>query len=124
MERKKILVIDDSPTIIFFEKMMLSKDYHIIEAVNGKKGLDAAKKEKPDLILMDIMMPEMSGIEALEAMRASEEVKETPIIMVTTKGDPERVDACFKLGCSDFITKPIDKIELTTKIKKYLNEDS
>ena len=122
MGKKKILVVDDSPTIIFFLKMMLSKNYHIVEAVNGKKGLEAAKKEKPDLILMDIMMPEMDGIEALEAMRASDEVKETPIIMVTTKGDQERVDTCFKLGCSDFVTKPIDKMELLTKVKKYLNE--
>lgn len=124
MEKPKVLLVDDSPTVLLFEKMVLGSQYKIVEAKNGKLALEAAKREKPNLILMDIMMPEMSGIEALEAMRQIDDLKETPIIMVTTKSDEDRVKACFELGCTDYVNKPIDKIELLSKVKNNLNSQS
>lgn len=121
MDKKRILLVDDSDTILVFEKLMLGSDYVTMTAKNGRLALQAALKEKPDLILMDIMMPEMDGIESLRAMRAQEETKKIPIIMVTTKSEKARVEICYQLGCSDYINKPIDKIELLTKVKKILN---
>jgi CheY-like chemotaxis protein len=121
MNKKRILLVDDSDTILVFEKLMLGTQYDMITAKNGRLALQTALKEKPDLILMDIMMPEMDGIEALRAMRAQEEIQKTPIIMVTTKSEKDRVETCYQLGCSDYINKPINKIELLTKVRKFLN---
>ncbi|HET6370493.1 MAG TPA: response regulator [Nitrospiria bacterium] len=120
MPKKRILLVDDSDTILVYEKLLLGNAFELITAKNGRLALQSALQEKPDLILMDIMMPEMDGIEALRAMRAQEVIKRTPIIMVTTKSEKSRVEICYQFGCSDFINKPIDKMELLTKVNKYL----
>ncbi len=121
MSKKTILLVDDSETILLFEKLMLQNEYQIITAKNGRIGLETAIKENPDLIVMDIMMPEMNGIESLQAMREAPETQKTPIIMATTKSEQARVESCYKYGCNDYITKPIDKMELLTKVQKYIN---
>lgn len=120
MSKKKILCVDDSETILYFEKMVLAATYDLIAAKNGRLGFEAALAQKPDLVLMDLMMPEMDGIEALKAIKEHEEIKHIPVIMVTTKSEKDRVEACYKLGCSDYVSKPINKIELLTKVKKYI----
>ena len=120
MDKKRILLVDDSDTILVLEKLMLGSDYSTMTAKNGRLALETAGREKPDLILMDIMMPEMDGIESLRAMRAREETKKIPIIMVTTKSEKSRVETCYQLGCSDYINKPIDKVELLSKVRKFL----
>lgn len=123
MEKKKILLVDDSETILLFEKLMLGSQYMFVTAKNGRLGLEAAEREKPDLILMDIMMPEMNGIECLKALKEKPETKDIPIIMVTTKSDEPRIKSCFELGCTDFITKPVDKLDLLKKVQKLFNGD-
>lgn len=120
MERKKLLLIDDSKTQLLFEKMMLCADYEIVTALDGRLGVEAAVKEQPDLILCDIIMPEMDGIEALRILRSKEETKDIPVIMVTTKSEEARVATCYKLGCADYVTKPVDKTDLLTKVQKHL----
>ncbi len=124
MVKKKILLVDDSETIILYEKLMLGNTYEFVTAKNGRLGHEAAKKELPDLILLDIMMPEMDGMECLKTLRGQPETKDTPVIMVTTKGDHDRVKTCFEYGCTDFVTKPVDKMELVSKVKKILNGGS
>ncbi len=124
MAKKKVLLIDDSETILLFEKLLLGGTYEIITAKNGRLGLEAAVKEKPDLILCDVMMPEMDGMETLKAIRATEETKSIPVIMVTTKSEESRVEAFRQAGCNDYVFKPIDKVELTGKAAKYLRETS
>ena len=121
MGKKRILLVDDSDTILVLEKLMLGSDYETITAKNGRLALQMAIKEQPDLILMDIMMPEMDGIETLRAMRAQETTQKIPIIMVTTKSEEARVETCCRLGCSDYINKPINKMELLAKVKKFLS---
>jgi len=121
MGKKRILLVDDSETILVLEKLMLGSDYDLITAKNGRLALETAIREKPDLILMDIMMPEMDGIEALRAMRAFEQTQKIPIIMVTTKSDQDRVDTCYKLGCTDYINKPVNREELLNKVSKNLS---
>jgi CheY-like chemotaxis protein len=73
-----------------------------------------------DLILLDIIMPEMDGIEMCRKIKGDPTTKEIPIIMVTTKGEPDKVEQAFLAGCDDYVTKPIDKVELIDKVKKYL----
>ena len=119
--RKKILIVDDSSTALMMEQMILSKKpYKIVTAANGRDAVAKALAEKPDLILMDVVMPEMNGFEACEELRRQEATKATPIIMVTTRGEGDNVENGFRSGCSDYITKPVDRLELLTKLRSHL----
>jgi CheY-like chemotaxis protein len=94
----------------------------LLTARNGHEALEKARQEAPDLILMDVVMPRMTGLEACKALRQDEKTRELPIILVTTKGQEHDVDAGFKSGCSDYLTKPINGLELLTMLKSYLGE--
>jgi len=124
MGKKKILIVDDSDTIALFEKLILGGSYEIVTARNGRLGVEKAVKEKPDLILMDVLMPEMDGVECLKAIRSREETRTIPVIMVTTKSEQGRVETCYQYGCNDYITKPVDRTELLSKVAKYLTTTS
>lgn len=119
--KKRVLIVEDTKTIVMVEKMMLAgQGYEIKTAENGAKGLEMAKTVAPNLILLDVMMPEMDGIEMCRRLRQQEETAEIPVIMVTTRGEPEQVEEAFLAGCTDYITKPIDKLELIEKVEKYI----
>jgi len=121
MSRKKILLVDDSATILMMERMFLSKGpYEVITAVNGEEAVAKAASERPDLILMDVVMPKMNGFDAVRRIRESAEAGSTPIIMVTTRGEMENVENGFSSGCNDYVTKPINGPELMTKLKALL----
>jgi CheY-like chemotaxis protein len=93
IRRKTILLVDDSSTILMMEKFILRNDpYAVITASNGEEAVRKAAAEKPDLILLDVVMPRMSGFEACRLIRDNEELKHIPIIMVTTRGGRERRD--------------------------------
>lgn len=116
-QRTKVLLVDDQQTQIMFEQMLLgSEEFEYVIARNGKEALEKARAERPDLILMDVMMPEMDGIEAVGRLRESEETAGIPIIMVTTRGEENYVERAYSNGCVDYITKPIQRGELLTKI--------
>ncbi len=120
---KKILLVDDSNTILMMEKMILKKTgYQVITATNGEDAVARAVAERPDLILMDVVMPRMTGFEACRRLRQEETTKQTPIIMVTTRGEQSNVEAGFANGCTDYVTKPIDALELLTKLRDQLGE--
>jgi CheY-like chemotaxis protein len=122
---KRILIVEDTTTIVMVEKMMLGGlGYDIETASNGCEGLAKAKRLKPDLVLLDIMMPEMDGIEMCRQLKADPETKAIPVVMVTTKGEPDKVEQAFLAGCDDYVTKPIDKVELTSKVAKHLGKAS
>ncbi|HYI08739.1 MAG TPA: response regulator [Thermoanaerobaculia bacterium] len=121
MRRKKILLVDDSATTLMMEQMVLrGQSYQIVTASNGREAVATAAIEKPDLILLDVIMPEMNGFEACRRIRQQEATKNVPIIMVTTKGEEQNVESGFESGCSDYITKPINGAELLTKVRSYL----
>jgi len=122
--RKKILLVDDSATVVMMEKMILSKEnYDLVIARNGREAVERALAEKPDLVLMDLVMPEMNGLEAVKAIRASGNgVASVPIIMVTTRGEEENIEAGYESGCTDYITKPFNTVELLTKLRSILAE--
>ena len=121
MATKKVLVVDDSPTAIMWQKMILRQgQYEVVTAVDGQAGVEAAIAEKPDLILMDVMMPRMNGFEACREIRKTPATQHVPIIMVTTRSEMESVEEGFQSGCSEYITKPIDRLELLSKVNSYL----
>ena len=125
MSRKKILLVDDSATTLMMEQMVLrGQPYQILTAKNGREAVVAAASEQPDLILLDVVMPEMNGFEACRRIREQEASRHVPIIMVTTKGEEQHVETGFESGCSDYITKPINGAELLTKVRGYLEAES
>jgi CheY-like chemotaxis protein len=121
--KKKILLVDDSSTALMIEQMLLNKAaYDVITARDGAEGVAKAAVERPDLILMDVVMPKMTGIEACRALRAQEATRTIPIILVTTRGERENVEQGFASGCNDYVTKPINGLELITKLRDQLGE--
>jgi DNA-binding response OmpR family regulator len=123
MDRKKILLVDDSSTVLLMEKMILSKsEYDVVTARDGLEGIEKAKVERPDLILMDVVMPRMDGFEAVRKLREDEATKSIPVIMVTTRGELQSVETGYASGCSDYVTKPINGLELLTKVRSCLGQ--
>ena len=123
MARKRILLVDDAKTSIMMEQMILSRGtYDFLTAEDGLEAVEIAVRERPDLILMDIMMPKMDGLEACRQLKERNETREIPIIMVTTRGEPESVEKGFKSGCCDYVAKPINSNELLSKVRKHLGE--
>ena len=120
MSKKKILVVDDSKVASMTTGMVLASRYECVSAENGAVAVEMAIAEKPDLILMDVMMPIMGGLEACRQLRAQAETKEIPIIMVTTRGEADNVEAGYESGCNDYVTKPVDGVELVTKIENLI----
>jgi len=119
-KRKKILLVDDSATALMIEQMLLSKSYDLVVARDGKEAVEKATSELPDLILMDVMMPNMNGLDATKAIRAQLSTQKIPIIIVTTRGEDKNVEAGFASGCNDYVTKPINGLELLTKLNNIL----
>lgn len=121
---KKVLLVDDSSTTLMMEEMIL-KQSTSYECVTAKDGLDAISRavvENPDLVLMDVVMPRLNGFEACKRMRLEENLRNVPIILVTTRGEEEYVEAGFQSGCNDYITKPVNSFELVTLLQSYLGE--
>ena len=94
----------------------------MITARDGREGVEKALVERPDLILMDVVMPTMTGLEACRVLRQNASTMRTPIILVTTRGESEGVEAGFASGCSDYVTKPINGLELLSKLRDQLGE--
>lgn len=123
MSRKKILLVDDSSTILMMEKFILRNDpYTLITACDGEEAVRKAANEKPDLILLDVVMPRMSGFEACRRMRDYAELANTPIVMVTTRGEAANVETGWVVGCTDYVTKPINAVELLAKVRTLLGD--
>lgn len=121
MTRKKILLVDDSATTLLMEQMVLrGQPYQILIAKNGREAIERADAEHPDLILLDVVMPEMNGFEACRRIRQQTTLRGVPIIMVTTRAEEQSVEIGFQSGCSDYITKPINGAELLSKVRSYL----
>lgn len=115
--KKRVLLVDDSLTVRAFEKLALGNmSYEFFEASNGKVGLELARTQKPDVILLDVMMPVMGGVDALKELKGSEETKHIPVIMVTTRSELEVRGACEALGVCEFVLKPIDREQLKSSV--------
>ena len=122
----KVLVVDDDPDMVSVIRMSLEKaSYEVMDAGNGKEGIEKAKKERPDLIVMDLMMPEMDGFEACKRLKADPEVKNIPVIVLTAIGEQlsdtkYAKDMGLGLESEDFITKPVDLNVLLERVAQLL----
>ncbi len=117
----KILLVDDEPDILEILKYNLSNEgYQVYTAGNGLEGIEKAKKKNPHLIILDVMMPEMDGIEACEVIRNTKGLENTIITFLTARGEDYSQVAGFDAGADDYITKPIKPKVLVSKIKALL----
>jgi DNA-binding response OmpR family regulator len=123
MNRKKILLVDDSNTILMMEKFILRNDpYELVSATNGEEAVRKAAEHQPDLILLDVIMPKMGGFEACRLIRENELTRSIPVIMVTTRGEAANVETGWANGCTDYVTKPINAVELLAKVRSLLGD--
>jgi len=118
---KRILVIDDLPENVFMLQDRLEHEgYEVLTAYNGKSGIEKAQNELPDLILLDVMMPDINGFEVCKTLVGDSRTSDIPIILVTAKTDPEDIKEGLDAGAYDYIKKPINKIELLARVKSEL----
>lgn len=121
MSKQTILVVDDERDLLDLIEYNLKKEgFKVLKAENGEEGISKAKEHKPDLILLDIMMPKMDGLEAVEIMRKDEDLKKTPIIFLTARSDEKTEIDGLNKGGDDYITKPISTTKLVSRIKAVL----
>ena len=116
----KVLIVDDSPGHIEFLGNILATDYDVLVANNGTKALEVAQSDRPDIILLDVLMPGMDGYEVCRRLKADERIKDIPVIFVTTKGDVQDENKGFSVGAIDYITKPFSPILVKARIKNYI----
>ncbi|MBC6110389.1 response regulator transcription factor [Pedobacter fastidiosus] len=122
---QKILIVDDEPDILELIEYNLKKEgYQVFLASNGQEGITVAKKVHPDLIILDIMMPKMDGIEACRLMRAIPEFKNTFMVFLTARSEEYSEIAGFNVGADDYIAKPIKPRALVSRINAILRRNS
>lgn len=121
MPKQTILVVDDERDLLDLIEYNLKKEgFKVLKAENGEEGISKAKEHRPDLILLDIMMPKMDGLEAVEIMRKDDDLKKTPIIFLTARSDEKTEIDGLNKGGDDYITKPISTTKLVSRIKAVL----
>ena len=117
MPVKKILVVDDSPTERHvISELLVRSGYQVITAENGEEGIEKARREKPDLILMDVVMPGLNGYQATRTLTRDESTKQIPIIVCTSKGQETDRIWGLRQGALDYLVKPVNAVELLAKI--------
>jgi diguanylate cyclase (GGDEF)-like protein len=123
MKDKKptILVVDDTETNIDILLELLSDDYDVTVALNGQSALEIAAEEMLDLILLDIMMPDMDGYKVCSLLKEDEKTKDVPIIFITAKTDEDSIEKAYEVGGIDYVTKPFKPRELRARVKTQLN---
>lgn len=116
--KKTVMIIDDSIVIRkMIEIALEDEDYNIITAISGKEGLEAIEKEKPNLVILDMMLPDMNGIEVLKTIKTE---KKLPVIMLSGKDSPQLIETAKEVGVDDFLPKPFRDEELVEKVKTLI----
>jgi len=116
--KEKILVVDDDAHIVEIVRAYLEKDgYRVLSALDGRRALEMARKEQPALLILDLMLPEMSGWDVVRALRQSSQV---PVIMLTARDDPTDKVVGLELGADDYVVKPFDPKELLARVRAVL----
>ncbi len=117
----KILIADDEPNIVIsLEYLMKREAYEVTVARDGQEAIDAILRERPDLVLLDVMMPRKTGFQVCQEVRANEQVKDTLILMLTAKGRETDVAKGLALGANAYITKPFSTKELVRRVREML----
>ncbi len=119
---KRILIVDDEEDLVFILKARLEMEgYEILTAYDGQEGLTKAQEEKPNLILLDVMMPKMNGYQVCRLLKFDEEYRHIPIIMLTARGQDQDVATGKEVGADEYITKPFENDFLIAKINELTN---
>ncbi len=119
--KKKILIVDDNPDLIAILQVLLkNKGYDTVQATNGMQAVDIATAQLPDLIVMDIMMPQMNGLQAARMIRENPKTRSIPILALTAKISYTDTEECLESGFSDHIAKPFTGAQLASRIEKLL----
>ncbi len=118
---KKVLIADDEPNIVISLEFLLRREgFEVLVAVDGEEALAKARAEKPDLVLLDVMMPKMNGFDVCQALRADPELAGMRVLMLTAKGRDTEVSKGLGLGADAYVTKPFSTKELVTQIRSLL----
>lgn len=121
MAKQTILVVDDEKDLLDLIEYNLKKEgFDVLKAENGEEGIEIAREKRPDLVLLDIMMPKMDGLQAVEIMRKDEALKNIPIIFLTARSDEKTEVEGLNKGGDDYITKPISTTKLISRIKAVM----
>jgi len=117
----KVLVVDDSPTMLSgTTKILEAAGHNVIQATNGADGIEKAASDNPDVILMDVVMPDLNGFQATRTLTTSEKTKHIPVIMLTTKDQETDKVWAKRQGASDYVVKPPTSAELLSKIENVM----
>ncbi len=117
----KILIADDEPNIVIsLEYLMKREGYEVVVARDGQEAIDAILRERPQLVLLDVMMPNKSGFEVCQEVRATDCVKDTPILMLTAKGRETDVAKGIGVGATAYLTKPFSTKDIAQKVRELL----
>jgi two-component system alkaline phosphatase synthesis response regulator PhoP len=123
MEQKRILIADDEEDVVTTLQFTLEKEgYHCLTAYDGKEALDKAKRENPDLILLDIMMPKMNGYEVARLLKFDERYKHIPIVMLTARTQEKDKEVGHETGADMYITKPFEMDDLVSTVHNILKQ--
>lgn len=121
MSKEKILVVDDEQDLVKLIRYHLEKDgYKVISAFNGEDALFLARKERPELVILDLMLPGIDGLEVCKKLKADQELANTAIVMLTAKGEEADITMGLKLGADDYMTKPFSPKELVARVQAVL----
>ena len=117
---KKILIVEDDEALLKILQLLLENSYDLILAMNGKQGLEMATSQRPDLILMDVMMPEIDGLEVLRRLKDDPKMATIPVILLTAKVGDENIYGGYQLGADYYIPKPFTNAQLLNGINMFL----
>jgi DNA-binding response OmpR family regulator len=123
MSPKKILIVDDEADLVETVRFPLEMEgFNVLVSYNGEDGLGQARREKPDLILLDLMLPKLDGYKVCRLLKFDERYKNIPILMLTAKTQEKDKALGLETGANEYITKPFDLEKLVEKVKEYLNK--
>ena len=120
---KTLLIAEDEPDIMILLRLVLEKHFAIIEASNGEETLELARDHHPDLVLMNVLMPKMDGIEVTKRLKEMELTKDIPIVLISSLSSPADIQAGLDAGAVDYIIKPFYVFELHARLIKTLEEE-
>ncbi len=124
MRESKVLIADDEPEIRLMVNRMLGKEYLILEAANGREAVNVARLQKPNLILMDIMMPDMDGYSSCSAIKGDPDTKDIPVVMLTGIEHELNVRLSMEMGADGYITKPFSLEELLETVNRFMTRSA
>ncbi len=124
MKKYKIMVVDDEPDIVKLVKISLEMaNFEVVEAFGGQEALDKVQAAQPDLILLDIMMPDINGFQVCEKIKADPATKHIPVILLTAKGQRGDAEQGLNAGADDYIIKPFDPYELGEQVLEMIKKE-